>query len=200
MEIRPMTFYDIDEVVQIHLRAFKGYMNASLGKNYVCKFLNWFITSKISTAFVVTDENKVIGYVVGATIGYDAELNRELLKTGIYSIITHPKIFFHRHFIETIKVRLKMMINEKKLLIKVNNEPSGKGISLVGIAVDPLFSRKGCGTLLMQSFENSAKNLGYKYMRLSVYDVNEKARILYSKNGWKVLKIDGAIIYYYKEI
>ncbi len=200
MEVRPMTEQDIESTVLVHLRAFKGYMNASLGKNYLRRFLNWFRISNMATAWVVAEGNRVVGYVVGATLGYDAILNKVLLKTGIWAILTHPKILFHAHFIETIKNRLKLLLSQKKLSTKVNKEPTGTGISLVGIAVDPLHLNKGGGTLLMQIFEQQAKQSGYSYMRLSVYNVNEKAKQLYTKNEWKLLEIDGATSYYYKEI
>jgi ribosomal protein S18 acetylase RimI-like enzyme len=200
MQVRPMLKQDIEATVLVHLRSFKGYMNASLGKNYLRRFLNWFRISNIGTALVLTDGKRVVGYVVGATLGYDAELNKVLIKTGIWAILTHPNILFHTHFTETIKSRLKLLLGKKKVSIKVNKEPTGTGISLVGIAVDPQHVKKGGGTLLMQVFEHQAKQAGYSYMRLSVYIVNEKAKQLYTKNGWKLLEIDGPISYYYKEI
>lgn len=200
MEVRPMTEQDIESTVRVHLRAFKGYMNASLGENYVRRFLNWFRTSDMATAWVVTDSNHVVGYVVGATLGYDAALNKALLKTGICAILSHPIILFHSHFIETIKNRLKLLFRNKILSTNISEEPTGTGISLVGIAVDPLHLNKGCGTLLMQVFEQQARQSGYGYMRLSMYNVNEKAKQLYTKNGWKLLSMDGPTSYYYKVI
>lgn len=200
MEVRPMTEQDIDAAASVHLRAFKGYMNASLGRNYVRKFLNWFRTSPIGIALVVADAGKPIGYVVGARLGYDADLNKALLKTGIKAILSHPNILFHSHFLGTIASRLKLLLNKKKASVKVNKEPTGIGVSLVGIAVDPANSKKGGGSMLMQSFEQKARELGYNYMRLSVYEENKTARQLYSKSGWQPLEIESPVIYYYKEI
>lgn len=200
MQVRPMTEQDIEATVSVHLRAFKGYMNASLGRNYVRQFLNWFRTSSISTSLVVTDGEQIIGYVVGARLGYDAALNKALLKTGIWAILTHPAILLHSHFTGTIKSRLQLLFREKKVPVKVNKEPIGTGISLVGIAVDPLNAKKGAGSMLMKAFEEQAIASGYNYMRLSVYEVNETAKRLYSKSGWQLLEIDTPVLYYYKEI
>jgi ribosomal protein S18 acetylase RimI-like enzyme len=197
---RLMKVQDIEASTQVHLRAFKGYMNASLGENYSRSFLNWFITNDIATSWVVAEGNEVLGYIVGASIGYDSVLNKALLKTGILSILSHPTILFHTHFVETIKSRLRLLLSPQKVITEVSNEPAGMGISLVGIAVDPRNTKKGVGTILMQTFEQHAKQAGYNYMRLSVYEVNNQARKLYSKSGWKLLKTEGPVLYYYKEI
>ncbi|MFN5663558.1 MAG: GNAT family N-acetyltransferase [Bacteroidota bacterium] len=198
--IRLMNKNDIERLLSIHLQAFKGYMNASLGNDYVRAFLGWFQDSPCGLALVAEENNQTIGYVVGAQLGYGKELNNFLLKIGIWSILTNPRIFFHPQFIGTIINRLKLLLQKSENETKNYAKLSGKGISLVGIGVDPLFTGKGAGVSLLKAFEEKAKLLGYTFMRLSVYRKNERARNLYSKNGWKVLETDGPVLYYYKEI
>ena len=70
---------DVNDLAITHLRAFKGYLNASIGKDYVCNFLKWFINSPIGISLVLETEGKLIGYVVGAKLGYNKELNKSLI-------------------------------------------------------------------------------------------------------------------------
>jgi ribosomal protein S18 acetylase RimI-like enzyme len=191
---------DIEEVVTVHLRAFKGYLNASIGKNYVRKFLKWFIKSSIGVSLILENDGKVVGYVVGAQLGYNKELNKSLFKTGIISIATHPGVLFHTHFLRNVRNRLKSLLNRSTKSEGKYIEPLGSGISLVGIAIDPLCSQKGGGGLLINAFEKQAIAKGYNYMKLSVYEMNVAALNLYKKNGWQLLSNESPVLYYYKTI
>lgn len=196
--IQPMTSADLQELAKVHLRAFKGYMNASLGVAYVEKFLDWFVKDSRALALIGKEGSTSVGYVVGATIGYDADLNRELLKRGLWSIITHPLVLVHPQFLKTIKLRFKLLFQTNKGGVSVFKEPEGKGISLVGIAVDPSCGGRGYGAAFMKAFEQHARTAGYSYMRLSVYEENAKARKLYSSSGWDCLNRSANTLYYYK--
>jgi ribosomal protein S18 acetylase RimI-like enzyme len=195
-----MTENDVEEVAGAHLRAFKGYLNASIGRKYVRQFLRWFINSPIGISLVLESEGKLIGYVVGAKLGYNKELNKSLFKTGIISIVTHPGVLFHTHFIRNVRNRLKSLFSKSTKSEGIYVEPAGSGVSLVGIAIDPLSSKKGGGSLLINAFEKESIEAGYNYMRLSVYEVNESALNLYKKNGWQLLSNESPVLYYYKMI
>jgi ribosomal protein S18 acetylase RimI-like enzyme len=195
-----MTDNDVEEVAGAHLRAFKGYLNASIGRNYVRQFLRWFINSPIGISLVLESDGKLIGYVVGAKLGYNKKLNKSLFKTGIISIVTHPGVLFHTHFIRNVWNRLKSIFNRGTKSEGTYIEPAGSGVSLVGIAIDPQSSKKGGGSLLISAFEKESIKVGYNYMRLSVYDINESALKLYKRNGWQLLSNESPVLYYYKMI
>ena len=74
----------------------------------------------------------------------------------------------------------------------------GKGISLVGIGVDPACEGMGVGKELMQQFEQQAYQNGIDYMCLSVYKNNTRARTVYEKQGWSLLQDNDGVMYYYK--
>jgi ribosomal protein S18 acetylase RimI-like enzyme len=200
MNVRRMTHNDVNEVTDAHLRAFKGYLNASIGRSYVCEFLRWFINSPIGISLVLESEGKLIGYVVGAKLGYNKELNKALLKTGIISIVAHPGVLFHRHFIGNVRNRLKSLFSKGTKFESANIEPAGSGVSLVGIAIDPQCSKKGGGSLLIKAFEKESIQARYNYMKLSVYEINQSALNLYTRNGWQLLSNESPVLYYYKVI
>ena len=189
---------DLPMVVEVHLKAFKGYMNAALGKSYVYRFLHWFLEDPRAIAFCAHYQDRPVGYLVGAQLGYDADLNKKLLSTGIVSILTHPAILFHPQFVRNIKSRLRLLVGGKKTQVTEQfKEPDGIGVSLVGIAADPQSGIKGVGSALMKAFMAEAKVKGYRYTRLSVYEENKVARGLYEKAGWKCLNKANGVLYYY---
>lgn len=200
MNVRRMNENDVEEVASAHLRAFKGYLNASIGSNYVRQFLRWFINSPIGISLVLESDGKLIGYVVGAKLGYNKELNKSLFKTGVISIVTHPGVLFHTHFIRNVRNRLKSLFSKSTKSEGTYVEPAGSGVSLVGIAIDPNSAKKGGGSLLINAFEKESIEAGYNYMRLSVYEVNESALNLYKRNGWQLLSNESPVLYYYKKI
>lgn len=198
VEVLALRETDLHAVVEVHLKAFKGYMNAALGKMYVYRFLKWFLEDPRAVAFCAYYSDRQVGYLVGAQLGYDADLNKKLLTTGVISILSHPAIFFHPQFIRNIKSRIQLLLGRKKPQSVVQfNEPEGMGISLVGIAADPTTGIKGVGSALMNAFMKEAKNRGYRYTRLSVYEENKVARGLYEKSGWKCLNKSNGVLYYY---
>ena len=198
IQVVPFNESDVVALAPIHLTAFKGYMNASMGINYVKGFLNWFIHYPETITLKASFDNQLCGYVVGAPIGYDKYINKDLFQTAMVGILTHPLVLLHENFTRAAKAKL-LMIMGKKPVKKVIENPPGKGISLVGICVAPSFNGKGVGKAIMSQFEESARALGMQYMRLSVYRTNTTARNLYEKAGWILLHgQEDIVLYYYK--
>ena len=191
---------DINEISEVHMKAFKGYMNSQMGMNYIINFIKWFLVNDNCIALKATSNSFPIGYIVGAPIGYDSKINKDLLLIGLLGIITHPKVWINTNFIRQINARLKILLTSDLVNVKANLILPGKGISLVGIAVDPKFAGKKVGQSLMVKFENTAKELGFDYMRLSVYSSNKNAINVYQKSGWNILAKDNDIFYYFKKI
>lgn len=199
IEVLPFHKEDIRSIRRLHKAAFKGYMNASLGNRYVEAFLNWFLHYPGTVTLKAIADGKVCGYVVGAPIGYDKDMNRKLFNTVVVGVLTHPLVLLHNGFLRVAVAKFKMLLG-KKPVKKVIKNPDGKGISLVGIAVDPAFAGHGIGKAIMDKFENDAVGMNLNYMRLSVYKDNMRARAVYEKSGWQVLDESDKIVYYYKEI
>ena len=61
---------------------------------------------------------------------------------------------------------------------------SGKALYLDRLGVNPNYSRKGIGSLMLTKAKETARTLGAKYLRLFVVDINIPAIQLYSKNGF----------------
>jgi|ERR1017187_298707 ribosomal protein S18 acetylase RimI-like enzyme len=192
---------NIIELSELHMKAFKGSMNTRMGKKYVKDFIYWFSQNESCITLKAVEKKRIIGYIVGAPIGYGNKMNRDLLKTGVWGILTHPSILLSKRFFKTILARFKLLFQTNHNNSAANKfELRGKGISLIGIGVDPEYNGFGIGQNLISAFEKKATQLGMSYMRLSVYDNNLRALRLYERSGWSKLTNDGKTLYYYKNI
>ena len=129
IEVLPFTKNDVEIIAKIHKVAFKGYMNASLGNRYVQKFLSWFICYPGTITLKAVADGNVCGYVVGAPIGYDKDMNRSLFSTVLLGVLTHPRVLLHNGFIKAAVAKFKMLMGRRPVKKRMQN-PSGKGISL----------------------------------------------------------------------
>lgn len=199
MSVGKIESADIKEVVEVHHQSFRGYINTCIGKNYTFGFFRWFIGYPDSISLKVSSDNGVVGYVVGAKIGYNAELNKHLNPLAIKGVLLNLSVLFHKNFLFILKSRIKALLSFSKKTSSQVKDPDGKGLSLVGIGILPSEAGKGYGKDLMKAFEEKAIELGYDYLRLSVYKSNERAIALYSKQGWRSVETETPILYFYKE-
>jgi len=183
-EVKIIDFKDemLESVINLHLKAFRGYLNARLGKRYLRAFFRWFIENGDISLVAVNHDLKIVGYVVGAKDQYQKMLTKHMFFTVICSFIAKPWLLFQSRVIKIVFNRLINLFSKTKR----NSEKKFREISLVGIAVDQNFSGRGIGTKLLDAFEKNAKNLDYQIMQLSVYSDNRGARKSYEKAGWKL--------------
>ncbi|GAB2975358.1 hypothetical protein GCM10027049_07400 [Mucilaginibacter puniceus] len=198
IQVAPFTNTDIKDIIPVHIKAFKGYMNAGMGHRYIQEFLSWFLAYPETITLKAVINGSTCGYVVGAPLGYDKFINKKLLKFVIVGTITHPLVLFHKNFFK-VAFRKMILIFTTPSVAKITN-PDGKGISLVGIGIDENYAGLGIGQQLMVAFEEKARELGMDFMRLSVYDYNLKAIHVYEKCGWQKLAKKENVFYYFKTL
>lgn len=174
----------IPQVVDIHSHAFAGQMNVKLGRNYLYRFFKWFVNYPNSISVVAIESgNRVRGYVIGAPLGYDSVLNRELFWIAAGSLIIRPSLWFKQNIRNAVVSRAITLIRITQQKDQLPKLPLPTA-SLVGIGVEPQFQKGGIGIQLMQNFEEKSKTMQMRSMRLSVYPNNYQARRLYEKCGW----------------
>jgi ribosomal protein S18 acetylase RimI-like enzyme len=183
--IRPMTAATVRAVSDLHIQAVPDMHSARLGRRYVHAFLSWFATSATAIAYVAELEpGTVVGYVIGAPVGYAAVLNVDLAWVGLISVLRRPWMLLHRGVWGTLWARLGFVLGRSAANTTGLPEPV---MSLVGITVAPAAAGKGVGFALMKAFEERARAMQMASLRLSVYPDNRAARRLYERCGWKVL-------------
>ena len=95
LKIIDMSEADLDTLTDAHMLAFKGYSNTKIGKNYVKKFLKWFVDYPEGIAIAAIYNSNEAGYVVGAPIGYQSKMNKDLMGTAVMGFITHPWVILN---------------------------------------------------------------------------------------------------------
>lgn len=176
-----------DEVVQavseVHLDAFRGYLNARLGPGYACALIRWFAQQKDAVALAAFDHNRqAIGYAIGASPGLAKTLHRDLAWITARSIVLRPWLILDKRLWKVGYARLV----KKNDADNIDHEPElpEPTMSLFGIGVKPSHRRKGVGQQLLRVFEERAKALKNRSLLLWVYADKVATRHLYEKCGW----------------
>ena len=176
----------LSEIIKIHKKAFKGYLNIKLGYIYLNSFFNWFIHND-TISLVCLEKNSPVGYVLGAVDGYQKKMNIDLFFSSLISFLINPKIFFMVSFWKSVYGRILIVFGIKKkkpsdLLL------SGKKVmSLVAIGVNPSTTGSVFSTKLVNEFIKISKQKNIELIRLSVYSKNKKAISFYKKFDFKFL-------------
>jgi len=187
MQILPITNSNIEEIVDLHMDAFRGYTNTKLGRKYVTEFVYWFASQgdSICLTAVSGDGGKVLGYVVGAPEGYQKKMNSALLPQAVWQSIFNPRVIFERNAWRNFALRLRMLLRRPVAPVPATVTV----MRLVSMAVVPEARGIGVGANLASCFESIAYKKGFSKIELSVYNNNRSAITLYEKCGY-ILKGD----------
>jgi ribosomal protein S18 acetylase RimI-like enzyme len=190
----------LPDVARLHLEVFEEYMNARLGTAYVKAMLNWFYRTEDTIALVATDiDSNVIGYVIGAPVGYSKFISRDLFWAAFVSMAYRPWLFFDMRFLRATLARLKLFLG-RSFDHQVEPDLPTPTMSLVSIGVSPSARRKKVGQCLVKAFEARSRRLEMRSLRLSVYPSNMSARRFYQRCGWQSfsgpLRETGEMYYY----
>jgi asparagine synthase (glutamine-hydrolysing) len=173
------------EVADLHLEAFAGYLNVKLGRMYIKATIEWFMRAEGAIAIAAVDcQQRVLGYAIGARVGYDRMLYRDLSWIAGVAALMRPLVFFNRSFWRVVRNRLKVLLVAGPVSPYPSDLPEPV-ISLVSIAVASSARRRGIGLRLMRAFEAKAQDLGVRSLELSVYTDRTATRRFYEKCGWR---------------
>lgn len=187
---------DINDLCMLHYAAFEGSLNTLAGKKYLYSFFNWFIENS-DTIFIVSKyKGKICGYALGAPIGYEKNINKDLFWVAFTGLVVRPWRLLNKKLILNIYKRLMIILGNSGVKTNVTDELSGKGISLVGIAVSKEFKGSSVASSLILAFEEKSKMLQFDFNRLSVHKENIRAQRFYEKSNWKKIEISNCIYYY----
>ena len=186
-------------MVQIHFDAFRGSSNTRIGRGYVRAFLNWFQSRESAIAFVSGIDDSLTGYVVGAALGYERDINRYLFPIAVQGFIMHPWALADARILRNVLARMKSMTGSRaEGATRVPTLPQPV-MSLVGIGVRAVSKGDGSASRLIESFEEESWSRNFAAVRLSVHAVNERAIHFYERSGWSSFRVpDKDYLYCYK--
>ncbi len=196
-QIKPLEASQLTELTEVHMDAFAGYLNTKIGRQYVYKFLEWFHHYPQGIVLVATLDNRPAGYVLGAPMGYQKQMNKDLSKIAMWGTISHPAVWFNKAFLNNLWSRFKVMMRSGA---PAPSAEDSQAFSLVGIGVAKWAQGNRLGKALMEAFESEVRSSGFQKMRLSVYGHNTTAKKVYTQNGWSLQGPAGRIEVYSKVI
>jgi len=186
LQIQPLEWEDIPELAKIHCQAFPKSRSTQLGTLYVRKMFKWFIKYQPSLGYVAKQDNRIVGYVVGAIGGYGRKLFRFTLFEILIGLVIHPRLWTRgsTYSLWTSYIKGLLPNQRNKKTDSDSNQGQPTSAALAGIGVHPEKRGLGVGKALVQEFEIAAKNLGTEKLTLSVSADNLQARRLYEHCGW----------------
>jgi ribosomal protein S18 acetylase RimI-like enzyme len=185
LHVRPLDAPLVPMVVDVHMKAFEGFLSGRLGRRYATSFLNWFRTSRTGVALVaVSEDGFVHGYLVGARSDYSRTMLRRLLFAAAIGIAARPWLLADASLLRGLRVRLASLMRPDSGA-KQSSTPAT--MDLVAIGVAPGSRGHRVGERLVEDFERRALALGMRSVRLSVKVDNTPARRLYERRDWRVV-------------
>ena len=182
---------DVDNLIQIHLNSFQGYLNTLLGTNYLKAMFKWFIKVDSALLLVCYNSEQIIGYAMGAQDGYSQNMQKDLLPNIIWGMLTNPQFIIHPNVFGQFKFRLQNILNVKsktndKIKLKDRIIHKDNTYALVGLAISPEFRGSIITFKLLKEFENHVWRRKFEAIRLTVYKFNASVIQLYKYMKWKL--------------
>lgn len=180
--IRKMIQSDVNQVVNVHLAAFKSFFLTFLGRNFLMVLYSFIVSEKSGIAFVAetNDKKKIIGFVAGTSepVGF---YSRAIKKRAMnFTIAAMPAILKNPSIILRLLRAFQKPAEAKKSI----------GVSeLMSIAVLPQISARGVGGGLEDAFFTEAKKRGAASVMLTTDSKgNDKVNAFYMNRGYKLLE------------
>lgn len=164
--IVPMTAAMVGKAARLHRDTLDSSRTAIMGAAYVRAFIDWFHQAEHERiALVAIDSHSdVVGYVIGAPLGYSRALSRHLVWVAVGAVIVRPWLFFRHQFRNGVLDRLWLLLG-RSIPKSVEPDLPAPTMSLVAIGVSPHGRRKKIGLRLVQAFEARARELQMRSLR-----------------------------------
>ena len=202
MQLKPQVivsnYSHLKKLVQCHCNCFPNSLATKLGKAYVSKTIEWFLTDKQRFLFHVEVDQKIAGYCggfipKGIGDGSSSGMLQYGFKDAVMGIIVKPWLLFNKEVIAVYpfifrNIKRKIFKDDKATVI-VPEKPEQYSISagLVVICVETLQRGTGVFKLLMQHFDSVVKSFNVNRASLSVKIENARAINAYKKVGWQIV-------------
>lgn len=175
----------VDAVSEIHLEAFRGYLNARFGIGYARALIHWFARQEGAIALAAVDGNhRVVGYAIGAPSTLAQKLHGALFWVTAGSIVLHPWVILDKRL---WKVGYARFMNKRNASdTSPRSDLPEPVMSLFGIGVKPSHRQRGIGQRLLRAFEERARSHKIQSLLLWVYADRTATRHLYEKCGWQL--------------
>ena len=170
----------LDEIVEIHLKTFKGFFLTELGAGFLRTLYKGYMTDKSSGIIVAVENGEVNGFIAYSkdySSFYRNLIKRSIFKFAFYSMIA---IIKHPSFIGRLLAAFKKSDEVSR---------DEKYVELASIGVLPMCKGKGIGTSLIEYLKGMVDFDKYSYISLETdAEGNDNVNAFYIKNGFKLAR------------
>ena len=172
----------IEDVVDIHLKTFKGFFLTFLGRGFLRQLYSCYCKYRESGILVAISENEnsTIGF-----LAYSGDLS------GLYKFMLQHKWFAFAWYSLGAFLRKPMIFLRliRAFLKPKESKRTETYMELSSIGVHPSEKGKGIGTLLMNEYKKSVDFSKYAYISLETDAIdNISANAFYKKNGFLLIR------------
>lgn len=182
VECRQMTVADIDDVVEIHLTAFKGFFLSRMGRGFLRVYYRTVLNFDASIAYIANE--RAPSHIVGFVVGFHTpqEFYTKLSKQK-HKLLPHIALAILRD------PRLLIPILHNKTRVTSQSTPSEQTVELSSIAVNGL--GKGVGNKLLNAFIQQVQNSGGQRVSLTTDTKgNDAVLAFYEKNQFNLVSYE----------
>lgn len=180
MITRKATLDDVDNIVKIHLDAFKGFFLTTLGHDFLRFYYSCFLKSHDTITIISEENGRVYGFA--ASTKQCKGFNYRLIKSHLFAFsVLSLKMLF-----TTPKSLLRLVRNITKKAEIVEDDEDYAELYSIGVSKDA--QGKGIGKLLLIVSEAEMKLQGVSRLSLTTdYYNNEQAVGFYHAMGYQTL-------------
>lgn len=170
----------IREVVDIHIKTFKGFFLTFMGKGFLNTMYSSYCKHPESGLLVAFYDNKPVGFLAysGNLSGlYKKMIQKQLLPFAWYSIVA---------FLKKPSVFMRLM---RAFLKPKESDRLERFVELASIGVQPEWKGKGIGSLLINYLKKNTDFSKYEYINLETDALNnEGANKFYLHNSFTLVR------------
>lgn len=170
----------------VYVEAFRSTSSGRLGRGYARAFLRWFMSEPDAIALVGLQGDSVVAFAVGAPLGYQRRLNRDLAGAVAAAILARPRLWFDRGIAHAVWGRVRALFGSS--VAAAQPRVPTPTMCFVGAGLADRARGAGLGRLLYLSFqEETARRGDARSLRGIVHRDNQASHRILRRLGWQPL-------------
>lgn len=203
----------LEELVRIHRDTFKDHFNSKLGDFHTREYLKWFSKESSNENFITCaidrETDTVVGYICGARIGYQTDLNRKLIFPAILGFLRNPLLLFDKRVKYFIIPKIRTLIGSKEFakITEYEKKFPDPLFSVASFGINPTIKgNMNLGLIILENlykeFFKEARKRKAKTIRATVRVDNKRIIEYYKLKKWELAPITESnnSIFFYKVI
>lgn len=177
--IRRASMEDLEKIVSIHLKAFKGFFLTQLGDSFLRLYYSSFLQNPQGVLLCAFVEDELVGFSACST--RSRGFNQSLIKS-------RPLCFLWEGFkvlFSSPKSAVRLLLNLKKG--EKNNDDLGQYAELFSLAVNPEFQNQGIGGQLLKATEKQVSDYNKQISLTTDFYDNDEVVSFYHNMGYSDL-------------